>query len=64
MLTCDTPVNGMLSTHTWIAFAASSDPGWRRYDLSRRVTMRCDAAARLVDDPLAGERALWEGQRA
>jgi carboxylesterase type B len=47
----------------WVAFAANGDPGWPRYDLSRRTTMRFDATSQLVDDPLAGERALWEGLR-
>jgi para-nitrobenzyl esterase len=48
----------------WIAFATSGDPGWQRYDVSRRATMRFDATTRLVDDPHAEERALWEGLRA
>jgi carboxylesterase type B len=45
----------------WVAFAATGDPGWPRYDLERRATMRFDATSRVVDDPRAFERALWEG---
>jgi para-nitrobenzyl esterase len=47
----------------WAAFAASGDPGWPRYDLSRRATMRFDTTCAVVDDPLSRERALWEGLR-
>jgi carboxylesterase type B len=47
----------------WVAFATTGDPGWPRYDLSRRATMRFDATSRLADDPLARERALWAGLR-
>lgn len=47
----------------WVAFAASGDPGWPRYDLRRRATMRFDAASAVVDDPHSTERALWEGLR-
>lgn len=47
----------------WIAFATTGDPGWPRYDSGRRATMRFDAASRVVDDPRAWERALWEGVR-
>ncbi|KQY21473.1 carboxylesterase [Cellulomonas sp. Root485] len=48
---------------TWIAFAATGDPGWPRYDHNRRSTMRFDTTSELVDDPRAWERALWEGIR-
>ena len=47
----------------WIAFATSGDPGWPRYDLSRRATMRFDTVLQVVDDPRPWERALWEGVR-
>jgi carboxylesterase 2/para-nitrobenzyl esterase len=47
----------------WVAFATSGDPGWPRYDLSRRATMRFDTTSRVVDDPLTRERTLWEGMR-
>ena len=47
----------------WAAFAATGDPGWPKYDLNRRATMRFDLASGVVDDPLPQERALWEGVR-
>lgn len=47
----------------WISFARSGDPGWPRYELSRRATMRFDVPSRVVDDPRSWERALWEGRR-
>lgn len=50
--------------HTaWVAFATSGDPGWPRYDVKRRATMRFDISSEVVDDPFARERALWEGAR-
>jgi carboxylesterase type B len=47
----------------WVAFATSGDPGWPRYDLSRRATMRFDTRSEVVDDPRFAERTLWEGRR-
>jgi carboxylesterase type B len=47
----------------WVAFATTGNPGWPRYDLSRRATMRFDTTSAVVDDPHAAERALWEGAR-
>lgn len=47
----------------WVAFATSGDPGWPKYDLSRRATMRFDITSEVVDDPRSAERALWEGVR-
>ena len=47
----------------WVAFAANGDPGWPQYDVNRGMTMRFDTMLEVVDDPLAGERALWEGLR-
>ena len=47
----------------WEAFAANGDPGWPQYDVNRGMTMRFDTMLEVVDDPLAGERALWEGLR-
>jgi carboxylesterase type B len=43
----------------WVAFATSGDPGWPRYDLDRRATMRFDTPSEVIDDPRAAERALW-----
>jgi para-nitrobenzyl esterase len=45
----------------WVAFAATGEPGWPRYDLDRRATMRFDTVSRVVDDPRSFERTLWEG---
>lgn len=47
----------------WVAFAATGDPGWPRYDPERRATMRFDTLSEIVDDPHSVERALWEGKR-
>ena len=47
----------------WMAFAINSDPGWPRYDLSRRATMRFNTTSQVVDDPRPWERALWGGIR-
>ncbi len=47
----------------WVAFASRGDPGWPKYELSRRATMRFDTTSAIVDDPGSAERALWEGRR-
>ena len=47
----------------WVAFATRGDPGWPKYDLKRRATMRFDTTSEVVDDPRSAERALWEGLR-
>jgi len=47
----------------WIAFARSGDPGWPRYDLQRRITMRFAKIAEIVEDPRSAIRTLWEGVR-
>jgi carboxylesterase type B len=47
----------------WVGFARHGDPGWPRYDLARRATMRFDSRSEIVDDPRSGERRLWEGVR-
>lgn len=47
----------------WVAFATNSDPGWPKYDLNRRATMRFNITSQIVDDPRAAERALWDGVR-
>jgi para-nitrobenzyl esterase len=47
----------------WVAFATTGSPGWPRYDLTRRATMRFDTRSEVVDDPRATERRLWEGVR-
>ena len=47
----------------WVSFATNGDPGWPKYELGRRATMRFDTTSRVVDDPRSWERALWEGVR-
>ena len=47
----------------WIGFARDGDPGWPRYDLVHRATMRFDTTSEVVDDPRSKERLLWEGVR-
>jgi para-nitrobenzyl esterase len=47
----------------WVAFATHGDPGWPRYDLDRRPTMRFDVQSEVVDDPGSERRQLWEGKR-
>jgi carboxylesterase 2/para-nitrobenzyl esterase len=47
----------------WVSFVATGDPGWPKYDLVRRATMHFDTTPAVVDDPLAGERKIWEGIR-
>ncbi|RYU09853.1 carboxylesterase/lipase family protein [Nocardioides iriomotensis] len=47
----------------WVSFAASGDPGWPRYDLARRATMRFDVTPEVVDDPRSWERNVWRGIR-
>jgi para-nitrobenzyl esterase len=44
----------------WVAFATTGNPGWPRYDLTRRATMRFDTRPEVVNDPRSGERVLWE----
>jgi para-nitrobenzyl esterase len=60
----DPPQSLADTMHTaWVSFAASGDPGWPRYDLDRRTTMRFDTTSAVVSDPRSAERELWEGQR-
>jgi carboxylesterase type B len=47
----------------WVAFAGKGDPGWPKYELQRRATMRFDTMSEVVDDPRSMERTLWEGVR-
>jgi para-nitrobenzyl esterase len=47
----------------WVAFATHGDPGWPKYDLRRRATMRFDTTSAVVNNPRSAERALWEGVR-
>jgi para-nitrobenzyl esterase len=45
----------------WVGFARLGDPGWPRYELERRATMRFDTVSRVIDDPRSVERTLWAG---
>ncbi len=48
----------------WVAFANRGAPGWTPYDVNERRVMRFDAAGgRVVMDPAAKERQLWDGIR-
>jgi len=47
----------------WIAFIATGDPGWPRYDLDRRPVRRFGTPSEIVEDPSGPERGLWDGIR-
>jgi para-nitrobenzyl esterase len=48
----------------WVAFASSGAPGWSPYDSKTRTVMRFDeAGGKVVNDPAASERRLWDGIR-
>ena len=53
----------------WVNFVKTGSPQhrdlpeWPRYDLARRPTMELNLVSRIVDDPGADERALWEAAR-
>jgi para-nitrobenzyl esterase len=56
-----------LTMDAWLAFAKNGDPAhpglgaWPRYDAQRRATMEFGPQCRLLDDPAAEQRALWDG---
>ncbi len=43
----------------WLRFVKTGNPGWDRYDLTRRLTMRFDTTSAVVSDPLPERRKLW-----
>jgi len=48
----------------WVNFARNGDPGWPRYEMSRRPVMRFDTQGGIVvNDPASSTRQLWEGIR-
>lgn len=47
----------------WVAFASTGDPGWAAYDTAERPVMTFDATSKLVNDPRAAERQIWDGHR-
>jgi carboxylesterase type B len=62
MLGADPPQELADAMHgAWVAFAAAGEPGWPKYELDRRATMRFDTVSRVVDDPRSFERTLWKG---
>lgn len=46
----------------WLRFVKTGDPGWARYELATRPTMRFDTSSSVVLDPLAERRQLWAGK--
>jgi para-nitrobenzyl esterase len=70
LLTGDGPGRQVLADRmhaSWLAFARTGQPttpllpDWPAYDTTRRATMLFDETCRVVDDPAAAERLLWEG---
>jgi para-nitrobenzyl esterase len=47
----------------WVRFVTDGDPGWPAYDPARRPVQEFGTEVRLVEDPRAAERELWEGIR-
>jgi para-nitrobenzyl esterase len=64
MLGRDPPQSLATAMHAaWVAFAATGDCGWPRYEPTHRLTMRFDTRSNVVRDPLAARLALWSGVR-
>ena len=47
----------------WVNFATTGDPGWPRFDLTRRATMHFDLHSEVVEDPMASVGRIWQGVR-
>lgn len=45
----------------WLAFARTGDPGWAPWNPTDRPTQRFDVELELLTDPMAAERAVWDG---
>jgi para-nitrobenzyl esterase len=45
----------------WLSFARTGDPGWPAYAPSTRSTMVLGRTCGVTDDPMAAERAAWNG---
>jgi len=43
----------------WVRFVADGDPGWERYETSKRPVMVFAERSAVQQDPLAMERAAW-----
>ena len=64
LLGADPPQELARTMHrAWVDFATNGDPGWPRYDLASRSTMRFDTTSAVVQDPRRWERRLWDGIR-
>lgn len=70
MLAMDFPNRQQLANrmhNAWIAFARTGNPNtpalphWPTYDTDHRATMLFNEECRVVDDPQAAERRLWNG---
>ncbi|MFB6889985.1 carboxylesterase/lipase family protein [Kitasatospora sp. NPDC056327] len=61
----DAPVElGRALRSSWIAFATGGDPGWERYDDTRRRVMTFDTDCRVGSDPRERHRAAWDSRLA
>lgn len=47
----------------WLRFVKTGDPGWARYELSKRPTMRFDTTSAVLSDPLPERRQLWANKK-
>ncbi|MGZ4662900.1 MAG: carboxylesterase family protein, partial [Arthrobacter sp.] len=64
LLGTDPPQELAAAMHAaWVSFAATGDPGWPKYELTRRSTKVFDTDSRVVQDPRSWERVLWKGIR-
>lgn len=64
LLGTDPPQSLAATMHAaWVAFATHGNPGWSRYELNRRTTMRFNRVSEVVTDPRTIERTLWAGVR-
>ena len=70
MLTGDSPARQKVADAmhaAWIAFACNGNPNtpglplWHTYNTAQRATMLFNEECRVVNDPYAAERRLWEG---
>jgi len=48
----------------WVDFARTGNPGWQRYTVQERATMRIGERPGLVMDPHREERLAWERDRS
>ncbi|MES4886542.1 carboxylesterase family protein [Streptomyces sp. NPDC096012] len=48
---------------SWTAFAHTGDPGWPRYDTRTRPVRVLDAEPKVLPDPQARRRRIWEGHQ-